>query len=338
MTRPCARIPRFDPIVLNGLTIPFPVALGPMAGVTDRAFRKIAAREGCGLFYTEMVSAKALYYKNENTKVLLIHGTEDRPLGVQLFGNDPDIIADEAVKLEEEFDFIDFNMGCPVPKVVKNGEGSALLKDPALVEKIFTKLTAAVKKPVTVKIRTGFALGGTEGIEIARVLEASGVSLIAVHGRTREQYYSGKADYGMIRKVKEAVKIPVIGNGDVFSVSDAVRLLSETGTDGVMVARGAEGNPWIFRELKTYFETGRIPERPTYGEIVAMILCHAELLAADKGEKTAVMEMRRHASAYLKGTPNAASLRVKLNEVKDLNGLRELLFSKGKGTGNDGKE
>ena len=309
------------PIVIKGLKIAFPVALGPMAGVTDGAFREIAKDMGCGLFYTEMVSAKALHYHNANTGLLLQHGEKDRPVGVQLFGRDPDILTEEALKLEEEFDFIDFNMGCPVPKVVKNGEGSALLREPELVEKIFTAMTKALKKPVTVKLRKGFSADGTEAYEIAKILEASGVSMIALHARTREQYYSGKADWEAIRKVKESVKIPVIGNGDVFSAEDAVRMMQETGCDGVMVARGAEGNPWIFREIRSLFETGTLPERPDLTEIRAMIRRHGELLRKEKGEHLAVLEMRRHASSYLRGTPNAAEKRVRINAAATLEAL-----------------
>ena len=313
------------PIRIKNLEIAFPVALGPMAGVTDGSFREIAADLGCGLFYTEMVSAKALHYKNANTHLLLTHGEKDRPIGVQLFGRDPDILTEEALKLEEAFDFIDFNMGCPVPKVVKNGEGSALLKEPALVEKIFTTMTKALRKPVTVKLRKGFSEDGTEAYEIARILEASGVSMIAVHGRTRAQYYSGKADWNAIRLVKESVKIPVIGNGDVFRAEDAVRMVEETGCDGVMVARGSEGNPWIFREIRAVSENGTVPERPSIGEIRRMIRCHGELLRAEKGEHLAVLEMRRHAASYLKGTKNAAEKRVRLNAAPTLQAMYEIV-------------
>ncbi len=313
------------PIRLPGLAIECPVALGPMAGVTDGAFRELTAEMGCGLFYTEMVSAKALHYRNANTKLLLTHGDKDRPIGVQLFGRDPEILAEEAGKLEESFDFIDFNMGCPVPKVVKNGEGSALLREPKLVEEIFTAMTKRLKKPVTVKLRKGFEADGEESLEIAKILEASGVSMIAVHARTRSQYYSGRADWEAIRRLKETVRIPVIGNGDIFSASDAVRMIEETGCDGVMVARGAEGNPWIFREIRTFLETGELPGRPDYEEIRRTVIRHGELLRKEKGEHLALLEMRRHAAAYLKGTPFSAEKRVRINGALSLEALYEIL-------------
>ena len=317
---------KLEPLSLPHLTIDFPVALGPMAGVTDLAGREIAAEFGCGLFYTEMVSAKALSYGNENTEELLKRGVKASPLGVQLFGNDPDVIACEAAKLEDRFDFIDFNMGCPVPKVVKNREGSYLLTEPDRVRAIFRKLVSTVHKPVTAKIRIGFGKNERQAPEIAKILEDCGVAMIGVHGRTREQYYSGEADYGAIRLVKQAVSIPVIGNGDVRSAADAERMLRETDVDGIMVARGADGNPWIFRELAAWNAGKAIPERPAPEEIVRTVLRHAELLAEDKGEHIAVREMRRHASAYLRGLPGASKKRVLLNTVSSIEELRAVLF------------
>lgn len=315
------------PIVLAGLTINYPLALGPMAGVTDDAFREIAADFGCGLFYTEMVSAKALHYRNSNTGALLKRGPKAVPTGVQLFGSDPDILAEEALRLQDRFEFIDFNMGCPVPKIVKNREGSSLLREPELVERIFTKLVKTVHKPVSVKLRSGFSADGTEAVEIAKILEACGVSMIALHARTREQYYSGKADWSMIRKIKETVKIPVIGNGDIRSAFDAKRMLDETGCDGLMVARAAEGNPWIFREIRTYLTTGTLPERPSCEEIRDMILKHAEMLAASKGEHLAVLEMRKHASWYLQGSEHAGEKRRRLNEASSLDDLKRIVLT-----------
>ena len=314
-----------QPVKIGTLSVKFPVALGPMAGVTDAAYREIAASCGCGMFTTEMVSAKALHYHNKNTELLLQRGESEYPVGVQLFGSDPDIIAEEALKLEERFEFIDFNMGCPVPKVVKNGEGSALLHEPEQVEKIFSRLVRTVHKPVTVKIRKGFGAGEECAPEIARILEACGVSAVAVHARTREQYYTGHADWDTIRRVKEAASIPVIGNGDVTDGRSAKKMLERTGCNGVMVARAAEGNPWVFREIRHYLETGETLPRPSLSEIKEMILRHAALLADLKGEHLAVLEMRKHAAWYLKGIAGAAALRREISSVTTREELSALL-------------
>lgn len=308
-----------------------PWVLGPMAGVTDLAFRVLCKEQGADWIYTEMVSAKGILYHNKNTEQLLTVKEEERPAALQLFGSDPEILAEAARQIEDRnFDLLDINMGCPVPKVVKNGEGSALMKDPALVERIVSALTKAISKPVTVKIRKGFGSGDCNAPEIARAAEAGGAAAVAVHGRTREQYYSGQADWRIISEVKRAVSIPVIGNGDVQGPEDAVRMLRETGCDGVMVARGARGNPWIFRQLKAYEETGVLLPRPEYRQAAEMILRHAQLLMELKGEMTGIREMRKHAAWYTAGYPGASRLRGRLNLVESYEQLQELLEEYGR--------
>lgn len=305
------------------------LALGPMAGVTDLPFRLLCKEMGCNMLYTEMVSAKAILYKNKNTKELLNIDKNEHPVGVQLFGSDPDIMAQIAAQIEEgECDFIDINMGCPVPKIVNNGEGSALLKQPQLVEEILTKMVKAVNKPITVKIRKGFENGTIYAVEIAKIAESCGVSAIAVHGRTREQYYSGKADWDVIKDVKKAVKIPVIGNGDIFSAEDAKAMKEYTGCDGLMVARGARGNPWIFREIKEYLENGNIIDKPTINDIREMIIRHAKMLVDYKGEYTGIREMRKHIAWYTAGLPHSAELRRMCNQIETMENLIETVNAK----------
>ena len=305
------------------------LALGPMAGVTDLPFRLLCKEMGCNMLYTEMVSAKAILYKNKNTKELLNIDKNEHPVGVQLFGSDPDIMAQIAAQVEEgECDFIDINMGCPVPKIVNNGEGSALLKQPKLVEEILTKMVKAVNKPVTVKIRKGFENGTVYAVEIAKIAESCGVSAIAVHGRTREQYYSGKADWDVIKDVKKAVKIPVIGNGDIFSAEDAKAMKEYTGCDGLMVARGARGNPWIFREIKEYLENGNVIDKPTINDIRGMIIRHAKMLVDYKGEYTGIREMRKHIAWYTAGLPHSAELRRMCNQIETMENLVETVNAK----------
>lgn len=305
------------------------LALGPMAGVTDLPFRLLCKEMGCNMLYTEMVSAKAILYKNKNTKELLNIDKNEHPVGVQLFGSDPDIMAQIAAQIEEgECDFIDINMGCPVPKIVNNGEGSALLKQPQLVEEILTKMVRAVNKPITVKIRKGFENGTIYAVEIAKIAESCGVSAIAVHGRTREQYYSGKADWDVIKDVKKAVKIPVIGNGDIFSAEDAKAMKEYTGCDGLMVARGARGNPWIFGEIKEYLENGNIIDKPTINDIREMIIRHAKMLVDYKGEYTGIREMRKHIAWYTAGLPHSAELRRMCNQIETMENLIETVNAK----------
>ena len=305
------------------------LALGPMAGVTDLPFRLLCKEMGCNMLYTEMVSAKAILYKNKNTKELLNIDKNEHPVGVQLFGSDPDIMAQIAAQVEEgECDFIDINMGCPVPKIVNNGEGSALLKQPKLVEEILTKMVKAVNKPVTVKIRKGFENGTVYAVEIAKIAESCGVSAIAVHGRTREQYYSGKADWDVIKDVKKAVKIPVIGNGDIFSAEDAKAMKEYTGCDGLMVARGARGNPWIFREIKEYLENGNVIDKPTINDIREMIIRQAKMLVNYKGEYTGIREMRKHIAWYTAGLPHSAELRRMCNQIETMENLVETVNAK----------
>lgn len=301
------------------------VILAPMAGVTDLPFRVLCKEQGAGLLCMEMVSAKAIYYGSKNTEELMKISPAEMPVSLQLFGSDADIMADMAKKIEEKpFAVLDINMGCPVPKVVNNGEGSALMKNPKLAEEIITKMVKAVKKPVTVKIRKGFDEAHLNAVEMAKIAEASGAAAVAVHGRTREQYYAGKADWDCIRAVKEAVKIPVIGNGDVTDALSAERLLKETGCDGVMVGRAAQGNPFIFREITEYLETGVIPPRPTPAEVRATIERHARMQMEEKGEYTGVREMRKHLSWYTVGYPNSAKYRQMINSMET---MEELLHS-----------
>ena len=302
--------------------------LGPMAGVTDLPFRLLCREQGAGLLCMEMISAKAIYYNNRNTESLLEIHPDERPVSLQLFGSDPKIMSEMAKRIEERpFAILDVNMGCPVPKVVKNGEGSALMKEPKLVYEIVNALVKAIEKPVTVKIRKGFDDEHVNAVEIAKIIEEAGASAVAVHGRTREQYYSGKADWDIIRQVKEATSIPVIGNGDVTSPQKAEELVRQTGCDGIMIARGAEGNPWIFSEMIAYEETGVVPPRPDKDAVREMMLRHARLQLQYKREYCGIREMRKHVAWYTKGLKGAARLREKVNEVESLEELENLLTS-----------
>ena len=312
---------------IGNVNLANPYILAPMAGVTDLPFRLLCKEQGAGLLCMEMISAKALQYKNKNTKVLLAIHPQEYPVSLQLFGSDPKIISEQAKRIEDlPFQILDINMGCPVPKVVKNGEGSALMKNPKLVFEIVSQLVKAIEKPVTVKIRKGFDDDHINAVEIAKIAEEAGASAVAVHGRTREQYYSGEADWDIIRQVKEAVHIPVIGNGDVTSPQKAEELVKQTGCDGIMIARGAQGNPWIFSEMITYEETGVLPERPSLEEIRDMMLRHARLQLKYKGEFIGIREMRKHVAWYTKGLKGSAKLREEINRVESYQELEELLF------------
>ena len=300
--------------------------LGPMAGVTDLPFRLLCREQGAGLLCMEMISAKAIYYNNRNTESLLEIHPDEQPVSLQLFGSDPKIMSEMAKRIEERpFAILDVNMGCPVPKVVKNGEGSALMKEPKLVYEIVSALVKAIKKPVTVKIRKGFDDDHVNAVEIAKIIEEAGASAVAVHGRTREQYYSGKADWDIIRQVKEAISIPVIGNGDVTSPQKAEELVRQTGCDGIMIARGAEGNPWIFSEMIAYEETGVVPPRPDKDAVREMMLRHARLQLQYKGEYCGIREMRKHVAWYTKGLKGASRLREQINRVESYDELEALL-------------
>ena len=300
--------------------------LAPMAGVTDLPFRLLCKEQGAGLLCMEMVSAKAIYFNNKNTEELLTIDDREPPVSLQLFGSDPDIISEMAKKIENRpFSILDINMGCPVPKVAGNGEGSALMKNPKLVEEIVSKTAKAIKKPVTVKIRKGFDDEHINAVEIARIAGSAGAAAVAVHGRTREQYYSGKADWDIIRQVKEAVKIPVIGNGDVTSPEAARQLMETTGCDGIMIGRGAQGNPWIFRQILHWMETGEEEPKPDLEEVKAMILRHARMLVEYKGAYTGIREMRKHVAWYTAGYPNSAKLRARVNEIESLEALEHLI-------------
>lgn len=318
-------------LTIGNVTLDNRVILAPMAGVTDLPFRLLCREQGAGLICMEMVSAKAIFYNNKNTEELMEIHPDERPVSLQLFGSDPDIISEMAKKIEERpFDILDLNMGCPVPKVVNNHEGSALMKEPKLVEEILTKLVKAIHKPVTVKIRKGFDEDHVNAVEIAKIAESCGVAAIAVHGRTRQQYYSGKADWEIIAAVKDAVKIPVIGNGDVDGPDAAAALLAQTGCDGVMIGRAAQGNPWIFREVVHFLETGEYLPRPQACEKREMILRHSALLTKVKGEYTAVREMRKHLSWYTVGMPHSAKFRQTINTLESMEELTaavEMIFS-----------
>lgn len=311
---------------IGDVEIDNPFVLAPMAGVTDLPFRKLCKEQGAGLICMEMVSAKAISFHNKNTEALMEIDKCENPVSMQLFGSEPELMARVAAEVEERpFDILDINMGCPVPKVVNNGEGSALLKNPELIVKIVKSVSSAIKKPLTVKVRIGFENEPVDIVDIAKRVEDAGAAAIAVHGRTRQQYYSGTADWDAIRRVKEAVSIPVIGNGDVDSPEKAEALIKETGCDGVMIGRAVRGNPWLFRELNHYFETGERLPRPSVEEVREMILRHARMQTDLKGEFTGIREMRKHVAWYTAGMRHSAALRRETNLVSSYEELEKLL-------------
>ncbi len=302
------------------------IFLAPMAGVTDLPFRRICKKYGAGLVYSEMVSAKGLYYSDKKTSELMRIASDERPCAIQIFGSDPEIMAEIVPKvMEYKPEIIDINMGCPAPKIVNNGDGSALLKNPELIGRIVRAVTDASPVPVTVKIRKGWNSGSVNAVEAAKIIEENGAAAVTVHGRTREEYYSGAADWDIIREVKQAVSIPVIGNGDIWQAEDAKRLIEYTGCDAVMVARGAQGNPFIFRQINELFNRGSVSFRPTPKERLAQALEHAEALAEFKGEQRGIKESRKHIAWYIKGLPNASRIKGEIFKICDIASMRDIL-------------
>lgn len=311
---------------IGSVVIKDPIVLAPMAGVTDLPFRQIVKRMGCGLVYTEMVSAKGIVYRNQRTEELLDWIWDEVPVSVQLFGSEPEIMA-EATKLvaEKKPQIIDLNGGCPTPKIVNNGDGAALMKDPVLLGEIIAAMTEAVELPITVKLRKGWDEQSVNALEVAQVCVANGAKAIAIHGRTREQFYSGKADWQIIRRVKEALDVPVIGNGDIFSPQDAEQMLAETNCDAVMVGRGCQGNPWIFRQINHYLETGQILPVPSAQESIAGAIAHFSYHLDYRGEKAGVPQMRKHLAWYLKGLPNCARVKELIFQKQTREEVMEIL-------------
>jgi len=312
---------------IGNIELSSPVILGPMAGVTDLPFRLICMEYGAGLLVTEMVSAKALHYKDKKTARLMEIKEEERPVALQLFGSDPEIMGAVVEQINDHnHDILDINMGCPAPKIVNNGDGSALMKTPELARRVIESVVKASTKPVTVKIRKGWDVNSVNAVEIATIAEKAGAAAVAVHGRTRDQFYTGKADWKIIKDVKDALSIPVIGNGDIFSIDDAIHMREQTGCDGLMIARGAQGNPWLLKQVSHYLKTGqRLPD-PTREEKIQEALRHFNLLVDFKGDHIGVLEMRKHAAWYLKGIRGGAAVRNEINTATNPDMLRRLLL------------
>ncbi|WP_032507226.1 tRNA dihydrouridine synthase DusB [Clostridioides difficile] len=303
---------------IGNLELKNKVFLSPMAGVTDLPFRLICKEQGCGLLYTEMINGKALCYDDENTKKMLKIEEEEHPVAVQIFGSEPEFMG-RAAEIMNDYsnEILDINMGCPAPKVVKNGDGSALMKNPKLAEEVLRAVVKNSKKPVTLKIRKGWDDNSVNAVEIAKIAEDCGISTLAIHGRTREQFYTGKADWDIIAEIKKNLSIPVIGNGDVFTIEDSINMLDKTGCDAIMIGRGAQGNPWIFKRINHYMNTGEILPEPTLNEKISTAIKHLKLAVEEHGEYVAVREMRKHIAWYLKGLRNSAKLRDEINKIED---------------------
>lgn len=312
---------------IGNVNIKNKIFLAPMAGVTDSAFRLICKQQGCGLVYSEMVSSKGMMYESKNTKKLLEIDDEEEKVALQLFGSNPQVLAETAARLdsEDKIAIFDINMGCPAPKITKNGDGSALMLNPKLIGQIVSAVSKATKKPVTIKIRKGYDDNNLNAFEIAKIAESSGAAAIAIHGRTREQFYSGNADWDIIKKIKQHLSIPVIGNGDIDSPQKAKEIFEYTGCDAIMIGRAAQGNPWIFKRVIHYLNTGEILSEPTFKERIEMALFHLKKMVELKGEIVGVREMRKHLGWYIKGLPKSAEMRVIINKISEYNEMKNIL-------------
>ncbi|MBE3100743.1 MAG: tRNA dihydrouridine synthase DusB [Firmicutes bacterium] len=313
---------------IGDLRINNPLFLAPMAGITDLAFRMLCREQGCGVVYTEMVSAKGLFYGSERTEELMEINPNEHPIGIQIFGSDPLIMAQMVEKISNtDADLIDINMGCPAPKIVKNGEGSALMRNPQLVKKIVSEVSRASSKPITVKIRKGWDDKSVNAVDIALIAEEAGAAAITVHGRTREQFYAGVADWDIIREVKSRLSIPVIGNGDIFTPQAAFDMTKQTNCDGIMIARGAQGNPWLFRDIISYMDKGEIPIQPEPNEKIETALRHLKIIVGQKGERLGVCEMRKHIAWYLKGLKDSNRIKRLINTLTTASEVEAVLNS-----------